>query len=72
MYTRTHRKNLNTVLTIPKDEKEEPEEVKTKAKEKGIGTEKTKKRNKSLKEFMDSIKGGLIELFKEEGDEQLK
>ncbi len=40
--------------------------------EKGIGTEKIKKRTKSLKEFMDSIKGGLIELFKEEGDEQLK
>lgn len=42
------------------------------AKEKGIGVEKTKKRSKSLKEFMDSIKGGLIELFKEEGDEHLK
>lgn len=40
--------------------------------EKGIGAEKIKKRTKSLKEFMDSIKGGLIELFKEEGDEQLK
>jgi cell division protein FtsA len=58
---------------IPKEEKaEEHNTRKTKAKEKGIGAEKTKKRTKSLKEFMDSIKGGLIELFKEEGDEQLK
>lgn len=39
--------------------------------DKGIGVEKTKKR-KNLKDFMDSIKGGLIDLFKEEGDQQLK
>lgn len=45
---------------------------KSKSKEKGIGADRTRKRTKSLKEFMDSIKGGLIELFKEEGDEQLK
>ncbi len=38
--------------------------------EEGIGIVKTRKR-KNLKEFMDSIKGGLIELFKEEGDEKL-
>jgi cell division protein FtsA len=58
---------------VPKEEKaEEANARKAKAKEKGIGSEKTKKRTKSLKEFMDSIKGGLIELFKEEGDEQLK
>jgi cell division protein FtsA len=58
---------------IPKEEKaEEHNARRTKTKEKGIGAEKTKKRTKSLKEFMDSIKGGLIELFKEEGDEQLK
>lgn len=46
--------------------------TKTKHKEKGIETVKTKKRSKSLKDFMDSIKGGLIELFKEEEDEQFK
>ncbi len=46
--------------------------TKTKHKEKGIDTVKTKKRSKSLKDFMDSIKGGLIELFKEEEDEQFK
>lgn len=58
---------------IPKEEKAEEKTVeKTKVREKGIGAEKSKKRNKNLKEFMDSIKGGLIELFKEEGDEQLK
>ena len=58
---------------IPKDEKKEEQETrKIKKKERGIDAEKTKKRTKSLKEFMDSIKGGLIELFKEEGDEQLK
>lgn len=58
---------------IPKEEKKEEQETrKTKKKERGIDAEKTKKRTKSLKEFMDSIKGGLIELFKEEGDEQLK
>lgn len=54
------------------DEKEdEPAGRKMKPNGKGVGREKMKKRNKSLKDFMDSIKGGLIELFKEEGDEQL-
>lgn len=33
---------------------------------------KTRKKGKTIKDFMDSIKGGLIELFKEEGDQQLK
>ncbi len=47
-------------------------ETKTKHKEKGIGAEKTKKRSKSIKDFMDSIKGGLIELFREEEDEKFK
>jgi cell division protein FtsA len=37
----------------------------------GIGTIKVKKR-KNLKSFMDSIKDGLIDLFKEEEDGQLK
>jgi cell division protein FtsA len=46
--------------------------TKTKHKEKSIDAGKTKKRSKSLKDFMDSIKGGLIELFKEEEDEQFK
>ncbi|MBW7890140.1 MAG: cell division protein FtsA [Chitinophagaceae bacterium] len=54
------------------DNGEEEEVPKGKKKEKGIGTDKTRKRSKSLKDFMDSIKGGLIELFKEEGDEQFK
>lgn len=54
------------------DKGEEEEVPKGKKKEKGIGTDKTRKRSKSLKDFMDSIKGGLIELFKEEGDEQFK
>lgn len=54
------------------DEKTEDQTTrKTKSGEKGIGRERIRKRNKSLKDFMDSIKGGLIELFKEEGDEQL-
>ncbi|HEX5026595.1 MAG TPA: cell division protein FtsA [Agriterribacter sp.] len=60
---------------VPKEEEKEEEKTRTKksrSNEKGIGTDKTRKRTKSLKEFMDSIKGGLIELFKEEGDEQLK
>ena len=52
---------------------EEPiAEQKSRKKEKGIDADKTRRRSKSLKDFMDSIKGGLIELFKEEGDEQLK
>lgn len=57
----------------PREEQkgEQPSRKKRSA-EKGIGADKIKKRTKSLKEFMDSIKGGLIELFKEEGDEQLK
>ncbi|MCC6286521.1 MAG: cell division protein FtsA [Chitinophagaceae bacterium] len=54
-----------------KEIKEEEPEHETLTKVKGIGEEKTKKR-KSLKDFMDSIKGGLIDLFKEEGDQQLK
>jgi len=60
---------------VPKEQEKEDEATrskKSKPKEKGIGTDKTRKRTKSLKEFMDSIKGGLIELFKEEGDEQLR
>ncbi len=59
----------------PKEEEKDGEATrskKSKSKEKGIGADRTRKRTKSLKEFMDSIKGGLIELFKEEGDEQLK
>ncbi|MFT3749679.1 MAG: cell division protein FtsA [Agriterribacter sp.] len=51
-----------------KEEEPEPETI---TKVKGISEEKSKKR-KSLKDFMDSIKGGLIDLFKEEGDQQLK
>lgn len=45
-------------------------------KEDGIGKDKLKKRRKSLKDFMDSIKDGLIDLFSEEdkdkrfGDEE--
>lgn len=53
-----------------KDIKEEPVPDNV-AKDKGMTGEKTKKR-KSLKDFMDSIKGGLIDLFKEEADQQLK
>ncbi|HTN06694.1 cell division protein FtsA [Agriterribacter sp.] len=72
VYENTIDKEKYTTF-IPKEEKKEEQETrKTKKKESGIGAEKTKKRAKSLKEFMDSIKGGLIELFKEEGDEQLK
>ncbi|MFT3948681.1 MAG: cell division protein FtsA [Agriterribacter sp.] len=55
-------------FTAKEIKEEEPETI---TKVKGIGEEKTKKR-KSLKDFMDSIKGGLIDLFKEEGDQQLK
>lgn len=60
--------------TVPAKEiaAEQKTGTKTKHKEKGIETVKTKKRSKSLKDFMDSIKGGLIELFKEEEDEQFK
>lgn len=36
--------------------------------EQGIGTIKVKKRKKNIKNFMDSIKDGLIDLFKEEED----
>ncbi len=57
-------------FTAKNIKKEEPE-PKTPVKEKGIDKEGVKKR-KSLKDFMDSIKGGLIDLFKEEGDQQLK
>lgn len=63
----------NQVRPVSNEENKNEEEARKRGKkEKGIGAEKTKKRSKSLKEFMDSIKGGLIELFKEEGDEQLK
>jgi cell division protein FtsA len=67
------REKYKSGLPNPVEEKkgEHPSRKKRPA-EKGIGAEKIKKRTKSLKEFMDSIKGGLIELFKEEGDEQLK
>ncbi len=41
-----------------------PEE--TMEKEEGIGKDKLKKRRKSFKDFMDSIKDGLIDLFSEE------
>lgn len=46
--------------------------TKTKHKEKGIDEGKTKKRSKSIKDFLDSIKGGLIGLFEEEEDKQFK
>ncbi|MBS1750823.1 MAG: cell division protein FtsA [Bacteroidetes bacterium] len=46
--------------------------TKTKHKEKGIDAEKTKKRSKSIKDFLDSIKDGLIGLFEEEEDKQFK
>jgi hypothetical protein len=39
--------------------------------EEGIGTIKVRKR-KSLKGFMDSIKDGLIDLFKEEEDTRMQ
>lgn len=54
-----------------KEIKEEEPVPESATKVKGLSEEKTKKR-KSLKDFMDSIKGGLIDLFKEEGDQQLK
>ncbi len=57
------RKPVDETLHVPAEE-EEP--VMTEA----SGTHKTKER-KSLKTFMDSIKIGLIDLFKEEGDAQL-
>lgn len=67
------REKYKPGLPNPGEEKRvEQTSRKKRSAEKGIGAEKIKKRTKSLKEFMDSIKGGLIELFKEEGDEQLK
>jgi cell division protein FtsA len=39
--------------------------------EEGIGVVKVRRRKKNLKNFMDSIKDGLIDLFKEEEDSHL-
>jgi hypothetical protein len=39
--------------------------------EEGIGSIKVRKRKKNLKNFMESIKDGLIDLFKEEEDSHL-
>ena len=52
--------------------KDEPDTVEVSIDpEEGIGTIKVKKRKKNLKNFMDSIKDGLIDLFKEEEDSHL-
>lgn len=51
---------------------EEPDSVEVSIdEEEGIGSIKVKKRKKNLKNFMDSIKDGLIDLFKEEEDSHL-
>lgn len=70
VYENTQEKAKYLKFTA-KDIKEEGLKPEIITQEKGIGGEKTKKR-KNLKDFMDSIKGGLIDLFKEEGDQQLK
>ncbi|MFT4017385.1 MAG: cell division protein FtsA [Agriterribacter sp.] len=70
VYENTLEKPKLLKFTAKEIKEEEPvPEAATKVK--GLGEEKTRKR-KSLKDFMDSIKGGLIDLFKEEGDQQLK
>lgn len=72
VYENTIAKERYNQSESSNEKREDEQLVKGKRKEKGIGTDKTRKRSKSLKDFMDSIKGGLIELFKEEGDEQFK
>jgi hypothetical protein len=62
--------NTGTKVRAFKEEEPDTTEVMI-DREEGIGAVKVKKRKKNLKNFMDSIKDGLIDLFKEEEDSQL-
>ncbi|MFT3702694.1 MAG: cell division protein FtsA [Agriterribacter sp.] len=72
VYENTQEKNRYKAAPPKEVKPQEPVDPKAKKKEKGIDPEKTKKRSKTIKEFLDSIKGGLIDIFSEEGDQQLK